>query len=466
MALLRRRNLTCLALGMLLITAPPATAFTGWSSQTSSDTNNLTSVGCTDTSHCWATDSAGKVLATTNGGSTWSSQTTGVTAQLNGITCTDASHCWAVGNFPSGGSATVIVTSNGGTSWSAQTSGDSGHNWLAIACPDSSHCFASQSAGKIYATTNGGTSWTGQTTGVSSAMQAISCVSTTVCWAAAANGKAYATTNGSSWSAQTTGASNLKDIDCTDTSHCWAAASTGSVYNTANGGTSWSAQSTGLSALNSIDCRSGAAVSCWAVGNSGNIATTVNGGTSWSTTTAGTSQLNGVSAVDASHIWTVGNGGIIFEYVTCSLGSLGVTPPGSTTLPGLTLTGADSSTTTTAVLTADDETGNLAGWNLSATSTTFTNGAGKTLPTTATTITGASSAAASGNCSLPTNSVSYPVTLPAGSTPPTAVKVFNAAANTGSGPANVTLNIKLAVPASAYNGTYSSTWTYTIASGP
>jgi hypothetical protein len=62
--------------------------------------------------------------------------------------------------------------------------------------------------------------------------------------------------------------------------------------------------------------------------------------------------------------------------------------------------------------------------------------------------------------------VSYPVTVPAGSTPPTAVKVFNAAAATGGGGTNVTLSVKLSVPASAYSGTYSSTWTYTIASGP
>jgi hypothetical protein len=39
------------------------------------------------------------------------------------------------------------------------------------------------------------------------------------------------------------------------------------------------------------------------------------------------------------------------------------------------------------------------------------------LPTTATTITGASSSAATGNCSLPTNSVTYPLTLPAGAPP-------------------------------------------------
>jgi hypothetical protein len=46
------------------------------------------------------------------------------------------------------------------------------------------------------------------------------------------------------------------------------------------------------------------------------------------------------------------------------------------------------------------------------------------------------------------------------------VKVFNAAANTGAGPTLVTLTSQIAVPANSYKGTYTSTWTITIASGP
>jgi hypothetical protein len=110
--------------------------------------------------------------------------------------------------------------------------------------------------------------------------------------------------------------------------------------------------------------------------------------------------------------------------------------------------------------------GTAAGWNIQATSTTFTNAAGKTLPTTATAVTAATAAAASGNCDLPANSVAYPLTLPAGATAPTAAKVYNAAAGTGGGPLTVTLTFRLTVPASAYNGSYSSTWTFSIASGP
>ena len=150
----------------------------------------------------------------------------------------------------------------------------------------------------------------------------------------------------------------------------------------------------------------------------------------------------------------------------CTGGSLTVTAPGSLTIPSVTLDGTDKQSTSSVALVATDNTGSGSGWNIQATSTTFTNVGGKTLPATASTITSASSSAATGNCSLPTNSVTYPVTVPAGTTPPTAVKVFNAAAATGSGAVNVTLATRLAVAANTFTGTYTSTWTFTIASGP
>jgi hypothetical protein len=46
------------------------------------------------------------------------------------------------------------------------------------------------------------------------------------------------------------------------------------------------------------------------------------------------------------------------------------------------------------------------------------------------------------------------------------VKVYDAAANTGGGPLTLTLSFQLSIPASAYSGSYTSTWTFTIASGP
>ncbi len=155
-----------------------------------------------------------------------------------------------------------------------------------------------------------------------------------------------------------------------------------------------------------------------------------------------------------------------FRPVACSGGALTMTTPAMVTFPGTTLTGRDQTATTTAVVVPNDQTGSGAGWKVSGTSTVFVNAAGKTLAATATTVTGASASSATGNCSLPTNAVTYPVTLPAGPGPPAAVKLFDAVAGTGAGPSSVAISFKLAVPANTFIGTYTSTWTMTVSSGP
>ena len=155
-----------------------------------------------------------------------------------------------------------------------------------------------------------------------------------------------------------------------------------------------------------------------------------------------------------------------FKAAACSGGSLSVEAPSSVSFPSVSLNAYTKSTTTTITVTPDDETGSGNGWQLDATSTTLRTGT-YTLPTTATTITSpVSQSAATGNCSLPTNTVTYPVTLPAGASPPTAAAVYSANTGTGNGPTNVTLTASTSVPGNAHAGSYSSTWTLTMASGP
>jgi hypothetical protein len=138
----------------------------------------------------------------------------------------------------------------------------------------------------------------------------------------------------------------------------------------------------------------------------------------------------------------------------------------------LTLNGADQTTTYTLPVSVVDARGMNAGggWNLTVTSTQFSDGAGHTFPTTASTITGLSPATACGagsTCTLPTNSVSSSnLALPAGSTPPAAVKWFNAANATGLGTANINATVSVFVPANVFAATYSSTLTLAIVAGP
>jgi hypothetical protein len=125
----------------------------------------------------------------------------------------------------------------------------------------------------------------------------------------------------------------------------------------------------------------------------------------------------------------------------------------------------DSTPTYTAALTTQDTRGTGAGWNETITSTQFTTGT-QTLATNASSLTGVTSSCASGTCTNPTNSVTYPVAVPAAATPPTAVKFFNAAATTGMGKFTTTPTVGVFVPQSSFAGTYSSTITLAVVSGP
>ena len=131
---------------------------------------------------------------------------------------------------------------------------------------------------------------------------------------------------------------------------------------------------------------------------------------------------------------------------TISAGSLSLTAPATVAFTA-TLGGADQ--------------------NVTATSTTFTAGA-RTLSTSAVTEPAAptQSCDETASCTLATNSVSYPYTLPAGTVAPTATKIIGATAGTGLGAQTSVHTMQLAVPANTFAGNYTSTWTYSLVSAP
>jgi hypothetical protein len=132
-----------------------------------------------------------------------------------------------------------------------------------------------------------------------------------------------------------------------------------------------------------------------------------------------------------------------------------------------TLDGTDQSVNYTLPLTMNDLRGSGAGWNLTMTSTTFNDGTGHTLATSASSLAAATSACtAGGTCTNPTNSITYPLTVPAAATAPAAVKVFNAATNTGMGRFTVTPSINVSIPGNSFAGAYTSTLTIAAVSGP
>jgi len=103
------------------------------------------------------------------------------------------------------------------------------------------------------------------------------------------------------------------------------------------------------------------------------------------------------------------------------------------------------------------------------TSTQFSDGSA-TLPATAASVDTAPSAVCdtSASCTPATlsSAVTYPVTIPAGFTAPTATRLYSAAAGSGMGDQTFSPTFTLAAPATTAAGAYSSDWTLSLVSGP
>ncbi len=167
------------------------------------------------------------------------------------------------------------------------------------------------------------------------------------------------------------------------------------------------------------------------------------------------------------------------------VGSLTMTSPSSLTW-SVTGSGSNQSAVDAVAgdqqLTATDNTGSGAGWHVTMSATTFTAGP-KSLPNTGTVhfngslisplASTAPSATCVTSCTLPTDTTTYPVAITTAVSAPTAVTIYDTAAATGMGV--MTLGGSTAanpigwwvnVPASVFTGTYTSTVTLSILTGP
>jgi putative surface cell wall-binding protein len=153
--------------------------------------------------------------------------------------------------------------------------------------------------------------------------------------------------------------------------------------------------------------------------------------------------------------------------IAVNAGTLTESGPASVSATAVTLNGSDQTTTYSLGLTVTEARGSGAGWNLTITSTTFTAGT-HSLSTSASSITAIPTVACFGGstCTNPTNSITYPLGVPAAPTAPAAVKFFNAAANTGMGKFTITPTVTINIPANTFAGSYTSTVNVAVVSGP
>jgi hypothetical protein len=162
-----------------------------------------------------------------------------------------------------------------------------------------------------------------------------------------------------------------------------------------------------------------------------------------------------------------------------------LTPPDSlgwaATLDGTNLSAVDTAPADQQ-LTVDDATGAGAGWHITVSATTFTSRAGS-LPDTGTFVfTGSISAATASSapssscvttCTLPSDTVTYPVAITTAASSPSAATIYDTPPGTGEDAiilgghgATDPIGWWINVPANALIGTYTSTVTLSITSGP
>jgi hypothetical protein len=112
----------------------------------------------------------------------------------------------------------------------------------------------------------------------------------------------------------------------------------------------------------------------------------------------------------------------------------------------------------------NDARGTGAGWNIQLSGTNFVSG-GNSIPVGNVAVASSPVIAcdSANSCTVPTTAA--PVTFP-WSLAVAAQKIAKADANTGMGTSSQTPSFALTIPAGMPSGSYTSTWTYTLNSGP
>ncbi|MDP3829936.1 MAG: YCF48-related protein [Ignavibacteriaceae bacterium] len=254
----------------------------------------------------WAVGDAGRVMKTTDGGSTWSIESTTVLRELYSLSFTDANNGTAVGY-----EGKIVRTTDGGSNWVEQTSGVATtlHD---VSFSDANNGTAVGNSGVIIRTTDGGTNWVSQTSGTTSHFYTVLSIDANNVMAFTSNGKFYKTTNaGTNWSLISTITTWVYGAAFTDVNNGIAVGNNGAIKVTTDGGATWNFQisftSNTLRSVSFTDANTGTVV-----GDNGTIVRTTNGGTDWSSQTSGTTRgLDGVFFSNANNGTAVGSMGII-----------------------------------------------------------------------------------------------------------------------------------------------------------
>ena len=201
-------------------TPPPATPD---SPQFASFSNIREVVACPDSQRCFAGDPARRFYSSGDGGLSWSERfkpTTGPEA-AHAVDCPAPDACYVVGQ-----AGKIVKSTDRGSTW-ARLSIAQTEDLRDVSCADASTCFVSGGSGQVLKTTDGGATWTPVAQPAAGPLGKLACPTADVCYVDAGGGQLMKTVDlGASWTlaksfaVDTRASYQLSDITCFDPNTC------------------------------------------------------------------------------------------------------------------------------------------------------------------------------------------------------------------------------------------------------
>ena len=207
-----------------------------------------------DDVHAWVGSGAGKIYATSNGGTSWAEQPYPGTQTpfIDGVAFVDANNGFAMGDPPSGQTRWVVLnTTNGGQTWAhcsnepVGASGEAGWNnsfWW----NDASHGWFGTNKNKVWRTTDGGATWQSAASGATNSY-GVSFRDNAYGIAVHDNGIFARTTDGgASWTTGVSGSATVLTAVAyvRGTAYAWLTDRNGLMFRSRSDGASWVPEAT------------------------------------------------------------------------------------------------------------------------------------------------------------------------------------------------------------------------------
>lgn len=305
--------LSALALGLATI----ATAQT-WALQTSGTTNNLKSIHFTSTSDGLAVGDGGKIIRTTNGGSTWSNVNNMFSNGPVNFTNVFAlgTNAWITTD-----SGFILYSTNSGSTWSISSMPNytTSLEYVHFGTPLIGWA-AGNNLKALYKTVDGGLTWTAEPLGVftSNTFAGLQSIGTNTVILINGDRVYFSSDAGFSWNYQIV-ATNIRSLKSIDAATSWltrnqfgfSEAYKSTVFGNflpaignLTGGPYWS--------IDAYDANNAIIAS----GTNSNIYKTINGGTTWTQENipASVNYISKIFYLDANNAWAVSGGGTIIKY--------------------------------------------------------------------------------------------------------------------------------------------------------